>query len=75
MILFSTKSNLQQARLVGDIVEAMGEQHSYDTDWKSIIYQTVRHLNEKIHRCTGIDKFILYDNKTFIVNPKYLDLK
>lgn len=74
-VLFSNKMNLRKVWEIADIVEAIGEYYSSDKNWKSIIYNIVRHLNEKIQKCTGIDRFILYENKTIIVNPMYLDLK
>jgi hypothetical protein len=52
----------------------MGEDPDVLNGWLQRIYNTIRHLNEKIQNQTGIERFILYDNKTVLVNPKYLDL-
>ena len=72
-ILFANKRSMRRVWEIFDIVEAMGE-YEFNSEWTNKIYYTVRHLNEKIQRQTGIERFILYDNKTVIVNPKYLDL-
>lgn len=73
-ILFSDNESVRKTWEIVDIVESMGEHYSNPKYWKSSIYHSIRHLNEKIQIQTGLNKFILYDNKTIIVNPKYLDL-
>lgn len=73
-VLFADKETIKRVWELDDVVEAIGEHIWTDKNWKSIIYNTIRHLNNKIQIQTGIEKFILYDNKTIIVNPKYLDL-
>jgi uncharacterized protein YeeX (DUF496 family) len=72
-ILFSSKKSIQRVWEIYDIVEALGENANCLEGWVRIIYDTVRRLNEKIQLQTGIERFILYDSKTVIVNPKYLD--
>jgi len=72
-ILFASKKSMKKVWEIVDIVEAMGE-YEFNSEWTNKIYNTVRHLNEKIQIKTGIERFILYYNKTVIVNPKYLDL-
>ena len=73
-ILFTSKKSIQRVWEIYDIVEALGEHADSLDGWVKVIYSTVRHLNEKIQFQTGIARFILYDNKTVMVNPKYLDL-
>ncbi|MEQ9618428.1 MAG: hypothetical protein RIG61_04565 [Deltaproteobacteria bacterium] len=72
-ILFASKKSIQRVWEIYDIVEALGENADSLDGWVKVIYSTVRHLNEKIQFQTGIERFILYDNKTVMVNPKYLD--
>ena len=70
-ILFANKSNMTKIWEAYDIFEAMGEYAEVHDNCLNKIYNTVRHLNEKIKSGTGIDKFILYDSKTVLVNPKH----
>ena len=72
-ILLANKSNMTKIWEAYDLFEAIGERVEVHDDWLSKIYNTVRHLNDKIKSETGIDKFILYDNKTVLVNPKYIN--
>jgi len=73
-VLFSSKSSIMKAWEIYDIVEALGEDPNILEGWVKVIYNTIRHLNEKIHKQTGLERFILYNNKTILVNPKYIDL-
>ncbi len=73
-LLFSSKTSIKRVWEIYDIVEAFGEDTTCLKDWRNIIYNTVRHLNEKIQSQTGLEKFILFDNKTILINPNYLDL-
>jgi len=72
-ILFASKKSMKKVWEIVDIVEAMGE-YEFNSEWTNKIYNTVRHLNEKIQIKTEIERFILYESKTVLVNPKYLDL-
>ncbi len=73
-ILFASKASMIKLWENYEIVEAMGEDPDIMEGWMKVIYNTIRHLNEKIKSETGFDKFILYNNKTVLINPKYLDL-
>lgn len=73
-LLFANKVNMTKVWEIYDIVEAWGENTEILDDWKKVICSTVRRLNEKIQQQTGLERFILYNNKTVIVNPKYLKL-
>lgn len=73
-VLFSSKASIKRVWEIYDIVEAFGEDTTCLKEWGGIIYNTVRHLNEKIQSQTGLEKFILFDNKTILINPNYLDL-
>ena len=73
-ILFSSKASIKRTWEIDEIVEAMGEYHDIQKGWTKKIYNTVRHLNQKIKAETGNDNFILYHNKTVLVNPKYSKL-
>ncbi len=70
-ILFASKASIKKTWEIDKIVEAWGEYPDDLESWKSKIYQTVRQLNQKIKAETGINKFIIYNNKTVLVNPKY----
>jgi len=71
-ILFSSKSTITKSWEVFDIVEAMGEDPFSQRGWNDKIYHTVRRLNDKIQKNTGIERFILYNNKILCVNPDYI---
>lgn len=73
-ILFANKTSIKRTWEIDEIVEAMGEYHDIQKGWTKKIYNTVRHLNQKIKAETGIDNFILHHNKTVLVNPKYSKL-
>lgn len=73
-ILFASKKSIQRVWEIYYIVEALGEDTDSLNGWVRVIYDTVRRLNEKIQLQSGIERFILYDNKTILVNPKYIDL-
>ncbi|MCH7535702.1 MAG: hypothetical protein IH948_08175 [Bacteroidetes bacterium] len=73
-ILFASKTSMTKVWEIYDIVEAWGENTEILDVWKEVIYNTVRRLNEKIQQQTGPERFILYNNKTIIVNPKHLKL-
>jgi len=73
-VLFSSKSSITKAWEIYDIVEALGEDPNILEGWIKVIYNTIRRLNEKIQLQTGIERFILYNNKTVLINPKYIDL-
>lgn len=74
-ILFASKYSMKKVWEIYDVVEALGEDTENLDAWIKIIYATVRHLNEKIQVQTGLEKFILFGNKTIIVNPKYLNIR
>lgn len=74
-VLFRTKENAMKVWEIDQVVKAFGEYVEDDmSEWIVKITSTIRHLNEKIQQETGIEKFILYDNKTVFVNPKYASL-
>lgn len=73
-VIFENEISVKKVWEIDDIVQAIGEYLFTERNWKSRIYNTIRHLNDKIQSQTGISKFIIYDNKTIIVNPKYLEL-
>lgn len=70
--LFSSKSNMGKTWEVFDIVESIGEDPFSQSGWNEKIYNAVRRLNDKIQIITGIERFILYNNKTISVNPDYI---
>lgn len=73
-LLFANKENIKKAWEVYDIVEAWGENTEILDVWIKVIYNTIRRLNEKIQLSTGLERFILYESKTVLVNPNYLAL-
>ncbi|GJM16874.1 MAG: hypothetical protein DHS20C13_22010 [Thermodesulfobacteriota bacterium] len=73
-LLFANKENIKKAWEVYDIVEAWGENTEILEVWIKVIYNTIRRLNEKIQLSTGLERFILYESKTVLVNPNYLAL-
>lgn len=73
-LLFANKENIKKVWEVYDIIEAWGENTEILDVWIKVIYNTIRRLNEKIQLSTGLERFILYENKTVLVNPNYLTL-
>lgn len=73
-LLFANKENIKKVWEVYDIIEAWGENTEILDVWIKVIYNTIRRLNEKIQLSTGLERFILYESKSVLVNPNYLAL-
>lgn len=70
-LLFKNKS-LRTKYEIGDFAELIDKYNPTGINYKSITYQTVRHLNDKIFREAGISNLIICDSRIYL-NPKHLE--
>jgi hypothetical protein len=52
--------------------DELAESMAFDDDKYTAIYDTYIRLNDRISSITGIENLILYGDKTYQLNPKYL---